>query len=179
AVARLYERHAEGLPDGPERARAAATALAVARLLQPPDAGSYDVIFAPDHEFVDHRRLSLGASRGYRRPRPGFQAPAEIPDDLPPRYRDVLGFRSDALLVHQVTSGIVRAGGGRFESTFFTLRAFGADGRVARTERFDDDCADQALARFDELTAAPASSHAASRRKPPLRPNAATRNAAA
>src|SRR5262249_45684697 len=68
---------------------------------------------------------------------------------------------------------------GRFESAFFTLLAFGADGRVARSERFDDDCADQALARFDELTAAPASSHAASRRSPAIRPNAATANAAA
>src|SRR5262249_56680819 len=68
---------------------------------------------------------------------------------------------------------------GRFESAFFTLLAFGADGRVARSERFDDDCADQGLARFDELTAAPASSHAASPRRPAVRPNAATANAAA
>src|SRR5262249_26056336 len=91
---------------------------------------------------------------------------------------DVLGLRSAALLVQQETSGTVRAGGGRFESTFFTLLAFGADGRVTRSEWFDDDCADQALARFDELRAGPAVPavpfRAAEKPGRRVRPNAAT-----
>src|SRR5262249_57885460 len=37
AVARLYERYAELLPDGPARTRAAATARSVAALFGPPD----------------------------------------------------------------------------------------------------------------------------------------------
>ena len=37
AVARLYERYAELLPDGPARVRAAATARSVATMLGPPD----------------------------------------------------------------------------------------------------------------------------------------------
>jgi class 3 adenylate cyclase len=182
AVARLYARHAELLPDGPERARTAATALAVARVLQPPDAGSYDVIFAPDHEFIDHRRLGLGAARGANRLRRGYESVAEVADHLGIRYCDVLGFRSGALLVHQVTSGTVRASGGRFENEFFTLLAFGPDGRVTRSEWFDDDCADQALACFDELTGGPSATAAplqvAEKRARRIRPNAATANIA-
>ncbi len=182
AIVRLYEWYADSLPDGLERARAAATALAVARLTQPPDAHSYEVIFAPDHEFVDHRRLGLGASRRAARLRRGFESLVEIADDLTVRYRNVLGLRSDALLAHQVTSGTVRASGGRFENAFFIVLGFGADGRVTRSEWFDDDCADQALARFEELAAGPsatvarfpATEHIARR----VRPNAATANAA-
>src|SRR5262249_1686305 len=131
------------------------------------------------YEFVDHRRLGFGASRGADRLRRGFESLAEVADDLTIRYRDVLGFRSDALLVHQVTSGTVRADGGRFESAFFTLLAFGADGRGAGRGGSGGDRAGRAPARCGELPAAPPSPHAASRRRPAVRPNAATVNAAA
>src|SRR5262249_31531662 len=95
------------------------------------------------------------------------------------RTDDVLALRPDAFLLHRSKSGTGRMSGGAFEQTSFVLRTFDADGRIARTEFFDDDCADQALARFDVLTTAPASSPAASPRRRAVRPNAATANAAA
>src|SRR5207244_8788095 len=62
---------------------------------------------------------------------------------------------------------------------------FGADGRGTRLEEFDPDRDDEALARFDELTAAPgatrialAPSQAAKRLKRRVRANAATAHAA-
>ena len=64
AVARLYERYAELLPDGPERTRAAATARSVAAMLGPFDLDRYATAFAPDVEFVDHRTVGFGSARG-------------------------------------------------------------------------------------------------------------------
>src|SRR5439155_1309903 len=60
AVALLYERYAELLPDGAARARAAATARSVVALLGPPDHWP----FAPDAEATDHRTVGFGSVRG-------------------------------------------------------------------------------------------------------------------
>src|SRR5262249_49795136 len=60
AVARLYERYAELLPEGPARNRAAATARLVAVLREAPERWP----FAPDVEFVDHRLVGLGSVHG-------------------------------------------------------------------------------------------------------------------
>src|SRR5262249_36256346 len=154
-------------------------ARSVATLLGPMDVHSLDAIWAADTEVVDHRRLGFGTSRGVRHVGRGYRAQFEIADDITHRTDDVLALRPDAFLLHRSKSGTGRMSGGSFEQTSFLLRAFDADGRVARTEFFDDDCAEQALARFDELTTVPASSHAASRRRPAVRPNAATANSAA
>src|SRR5205823_2764540 len=62
----------------------------------------------------------------------------------------------DALLVRRTHAGTDRAGGGAYERVFLALYVFGADGLVTRIEFFDTDREDQALARFDELTAEPA-----------------------
>src|SRR5207249_3026973 len=64
AVARLYERYADRLPDGPARTRAAATARSVATILKPLQIDSVSAILAPDVEFADHQTLGLGSSRG-------------------------------------------------------------------------------------------------------------------
>src|SRR5439155_22821327 len=61
-----------------------------------------------------------------------------------------------ALLARQTNVGTARTGGGVFERAFLFLRVFGADGLVTRLEQFDVDREDEALARFDELTAEPA-----------------------
>src|SRR5262249_23671344 len=64
AVARLYERYAELLPDGPARTRAAATARSVAALLGPVSLDAFATALGPDVEVVDHRTLGLPSSRG-------------------------------------------------------------------------------------------------------------------
>src|SRR5207247_431591 len=51
--------------------------------------------------------------------------------------------------------GTDRVSGGAFERAYLLLLAFGADGRLTRTESFDADRDAEALARFDELTAEP------------------------
>src|SRR5262249_54985332 len=56
AIVRLYERYAELLPEGPARARAAATARSVALTLRR-DFDSYADTFAPAIAVVDHRTL--------------------------------------------------------------------------------------------------------------------------
>ena len=56
AMARLYERYADLLLDGPARVRAAATARSVATMLGPFDPRMGDA-FASSVEFVDHRAL--------------------------------------------------------------------------------------------------------------------------
>ena len=67
AVARLYERYAELLPDGPERERAAATARSVAAMIGPPDLDRWATAIAPDVEFVDRRTLGV---RRHAEPKP-------------------------------------------------------------------------------------------------------------
>src|SRR5439155_20249087 len=61
-----------------------------------------------------------------------------------------------ALLARQTNVGTARTGGGVFERAFLFLRVFGADGLVTRLEQLDVDREDEALARFDVLTAEPA-----------------------
>jgi hypothetical protein len=78
AVVRLYERHAELLPAGPARTRAAATARSVAQwLLGPYNADSYARVLAPDVESVDHRIMGTWSAQG-RRPWCGTSAPCSI-----------------------------------------------------------------------------------------------------
>ena len=93
------------------------------------------------------------------------------------RVDDVLGLRSDALLVRWTNLGTERAGGGAYERQFLRLCVFGADGLLTRIELFDADRDAEALARFDELTPLAARTRAprSARR---VRPNAATAHAA-
>src|SRR5262249_58259028 len=58
AIARLYERYAELLPDGPERDRAAITARSVAAMMGPFDPDRVASTYAPAVEAVDHRILA-------------------------------------------------------------------------------------------------------------------------
>src|SRR5262245_54270436 len=57
AVARLYERYAELLPDGPERDRAAATARSVSAMVGSFDPERFAIAFAPAIEVIDRRTL--------------------------------------------------------------------------------------------------------------------------
>ncbi len=156
AVARLYERYAELLPDGPERERASATARSVSAM---PLAGPIDIdrwasVFAPDIEAVDPRTVGFGSLRGAETFLHTARAFRELVEDPEGHVEDVLDLRSEALLVRWTNSGTPRGGGGSFERTLLMLWAFGADGLLTRWEQYDVHHVSAALARFDELAAA-------------------------
>src|SRR5262249_39276781 len=77
----------------------------------------------------------------------------------------------DRSLLRLTNSGTERVGGGAYERHFLILWDFGADGIVTRYELFDSDREEEALARFDELSAERATTSGARRR---VRANAAT-----
>ncbi|HJQ83831.1 MAG TPA: AAA family ATPase, partial [Candidatus Binatia bacterium] len=178
ATARLYERYAGLLPDGPARTRAAATARSVATVLAlPRDADRYAKAIAADIAFVDHQPVGIGSARSAARFLRGLRALHDLADDVTLRIDDVLALRPDGLVTRQTTSGTLRAGGGTFERHFLSLWVFGPEGLVERLEWFPGDRDGHALARFDEVTAAPPPATVASpyvRRR--FRPNAATAN---
>jgi class 3 adenylate cyclase/ketosteroid isomerase-like protein len=176
AIARLYERHAELLPQGPEQIRAVATARSIAVVLGPIDCDPWATAIAPTVEFVDHRSIGLFESyRGADAFLRMLRSLLDIAGDVATRVDDILCLRSDALLVRVTNSGTVRAGGGAYERPMIQLWVSGPDGLLARLEWFDPDRDAEALARFDELTAEPPTARPLRR---PVRPNAATANAA-
>src|SRR5262245_58860241 len=152
AVARLYVRYAEILPDGPARERAAATARSICAVLmrwrQHDYVDAYIAALDPAIEFVDHQLVGLGSARGAHRFVRGLRAMRELTDDTDVRVHDVLGLRPDALLVRQTTFGTDRAGGGAYERHFLSLWTFGPSGLLTRLEWFSPDREDEALARF-------------------------------
>src|SRR5207249_4161415 len=176
AVARLYERYAELLPDGPARARA----VAGARAMWGPgfDLDRIAAAIAPAIEVVDHRSLGTWSARGAEAFLEHFRALLEVTDDAATRSEEVLGLHSDAFVVRATHTGTAHAGGGAYERPFVVLNAFGPDG-LTRVELFDAEREDEALARFDELTAEPAATpFPAERHERRVRSNAATAHAA-
>jgi class 3 adenylate cyclase len=149
AVGRLYERHAEQLPAGAARERAAAIATAVAAILVLPGAPPIETLLAPDVDAVDHRLIGFGVGRGAEGLQRIHQVLSSLTVDLAVRIDAVLVLREDALLLQTVSSGTDRASGGRFERPLIQLRGFDAAGRVDRAEFFDTDRQAEALARFD------------------------------
>jgi len=174
AVAQLYARNAERLPDGAKRDRACATARVVAVLMGPPALEPYHTAFAPDVEWADHRTLGYGSLRGRDSLLRAFRSLFDTADNLAVRVDDVLALEPSALLVRWTISGTDRMGGGAFERHFLLGWVFGRDGLVTRSEQFDAGRVDDALARLAELAAE--SPHAGLTRR--VRPNAATANAA-
>ncbi len=172
AVARLYERHAELLPEGPARDRAAATARSVAGFILRFESDRFADALSPHVEFTDHRRLvGLGSARGKDRIVRGFQIARDLVVDEQLRVDDVLALVPNGIVVRTTNSGIDRTTGGSFERTFVRLGIFGRDGLVSHSEWFDADREADALARFDALTTEPP------RPARRVRPNAATANA--
>ena len=151
ATARLYQRHASRLPDGPARERAIATARTVEALCGAFDA-DLSTVFAPDVECVDHRTTGFGSGGGVDWMRRCIATGYEVADDLADRFDDVVAAQPDALLVRWTTSGKERIGGGPFEWRHFRLFLFDSDGLVRRVEVFDVDRHIAALARYDALT---------------------------
>src|SRR5262249_52032650 len=95
AVARLYERYAELLPDGSARARAAATARSVAALPgRPFDLDRYATALAPDVESVDHRTLGTWSARGAEALLQHYRSLLEVAPDVAMGEDDILGLRA-------------------------------------------------------------------------------------
>src|SRR5262249_3711366 len=90
------------------------------------------------------------------------------------RVEDVLGLRSDALLVRLTNFGTERTGGGAYERPLLALYVFGPDGLVTRVEFFHPDHDREALARFDELGLTGADGPPSAQQAPSIE-NAATR----
>ena len=105
AVARLYQRHAELLPDGPARTRATATARSVAARMAPFDLERLATTFAADIEVVDHRTVGFGTLRGAERLRHALRAFLDLIDAFAWRAVDVLALEADAFLLRYVGSG--------------------------------------------------------------------------
>jgi hypothetical protein len=120
AVTRLYERYAELLPDGPARDRAATTARSVAGMTGPFELDRYAAVFAPTIELVDHRVLGTWFARGRDAVLDHFRAALDLADDARTHDDEVLGLRSDGLLVRRTHCGTDRAGGGAYEREFLT-----------------------------------------------------------
>ncbi|HTO55121.1 MAG TPA: nuclear transport factor 2 family protein, partial [Myxococcota bacterium] len=174
AVARLYERHADSLPEGPARLRARATARVIGVLMAPPALEPYRTVFAPDVAWADHRTLGFGSLRGSKALLGAFQSLFDSSAELAVRVEDVLALESNALLVRWTVSGTDRAGGGAFERQFLLAWAFGEDGLVIHSEQFDADDVDIALARIEQLAVESPEARVTRR----VRLNAATANAA-
>jgi hypothetical protein len=171
AVARLYERHAEIQPEGPERARAAAAARSVAAVfsLTPASIDRYAAVLAPESEFADHRALvRLPHARGASELRQRLESWFETVEDSVTSIEDVLDLRPHGIVFQISERGRDRAGGGSYEIHLVSSCFFDAEGRLARVELFDPDRAGETLARFDALAADPAPA-------PPRIENAATR----
>jgi hypothetical protein len=170
AVVHLYERHADRMPEGPARERAAAIAGGVAATTGPIDLDRVIGATADDIEYVDRRMFGMGPARGAGAFLRGARIRLELASGLEIQVNDVCDLRPDALLVRATSVG-TRAGGA-YQFPVFALYAFDEDGRIGWWELFDGDAQAAALARFDELAAALA------RQRIPVRPNSATASAA-
>lgn len=152
AIAVLYERHAELLPDGPERARAAATAASFAGVLGAnADPERLAPVLAPEIEGVDHRHLANWSLRGAEAYLAHLRSLHEVAADVSFGREEILALAPNAMLSRVLHRGTDRAGGGPYERAFLSLFAAGPDGRIAHAEWFDDDREAEALARFEEL----------------------------
>ncbi len=174
AIARLYERYAELLPEGPPRQRAETTAHAVAFMLTQSREYPLQDVMAPDlkaidHRIVGHELVGQFSSRWE-------ESWNELARDLAFCITDVLALSSESLLRQTTTTGVWNVGEGAFETRYYALSIFASDGRQAQVEFFDIGQEARALARFDELAVDAADGHAARRpSRRAVRANAATR----
>src|SRR5206468_9219774 len=139
AVARLYERYADLLPDGPARTRAAVTARSAAIGLGPVDLDCWRAALAPAIELIDRRTMGFGCVRGAQAVLQFMGSFLELVAGVKSRFDDILALRPDAFLLRMTNSGTDRASGGAFERQFIFMSVFGSDGLVVRIEGVDAD----------------------------------------
>jgi tetratricopeptide (TPR) repeat protein len=182
AIARLYERHAELIPDACERVQSLANARFVVRFAEGPTVALDPVDpspLAPNIEVVDHRTVGTWSVRGQEALVQNFRAWRDVADDIAIRPQDILALRAGALLVRWLHAGTDRASGGVYERPFLLLSIVEADGLMTRWEFFEPDDEAEALARFDELahpSVSPLGKGRIEEQSPPMRfANSATR----
>ena len=151
AIARLYERYAELLPDGPARSAAAVTAHAFAVMQLPVDLARMATVLAASVECVDHRHSGTWSLQGVEQALEHFRLQEELTTGFSTRDEDVLALESHAVLLRRTYCGTLRATAGAFENRLIMLMRFGADGLYASAEIWEPERAAEALARFDEL----------------------------
>lgn len=160
AMARLVELHAEDELD-PERRDGRSRIAGYFRDTTP-------FAWSDDAVLVDHRLAGLGTLRGHDQIRAAGRALREVAGDVRKRINDVLGSTEQVLFFDVTTEGFTDSGE-PFELTMLAMGEFDADGQQRRAEWFESTHLEQALARFDELTA---SSPSARHRR--FRPNRAS-----
>src|SRR5262249_49704542 len=99
AAARLYERYAELLSDGPERTRATATARTVGGRLAPPDPDRFATPLARGIEFIAHRPLGFPPRHGAEQQLEGYRNYFDVATDIAIGVDDILSLAPDRLLV--------------------------------------------------------------------------------
>ena len=156
AVARLYARYAELLPDGPARHRAATAARSLAAFAQQADPDRIATALAPSFDCIDHRSLHPWDARNAEEFVTHFRLHNDLAASFVGRFHDVLALTADAVLLRTSYVGTARDGGGAFENAFLVVTIFGADGRGTHVELWEPDREAEALARFDELAGRPA-----------------------
>jgi class 3 adenylate cyclase len=170
AIARLYERHAELLPDGLQRARAQAIARTARVMLGQPDLAATATVLAPDVEFADLRTVGFGTLRGAEAVLQKIAAMMDLSRDDSAHIDDLLVLESDALVVRWTNRGTQVESGGAFERKLCQLFAFDSAGLLSRWQQFEAEHDGAALARFDALATSAGPKHRSRRR---VRPNLA------
>ncbi len=177
AIVRLYELHAERVPEGPARVRAETVAHSIRSLLGEAAHdwnGDRPSAIAPDVVFHDHRRTGTGKLVGAAALHEAFAAIFALATDLVWRVDDIICAGEYVLAMTFINVGTDKRSGGAFERLTCVIWAFGEDGLVHRWETFEPEQTAAVLARIDELLPAkPAPQLPTGRR---VRPNAATRN---
>src|SRR5262249_1030401 len=122
AIVRLYERHAEHLPEVSERAGAAATARTLATLLAARlDVAALTPQLEPDLVYVDHRQLGFGTLTGAAAVIEMLLSLFEAVDDSVLLVEEVLAAVPNGVLLHWIPTGTDRSSGGRFERARLSL----------------------------------------------------------
>ncbi len=158
AIVRLYEAHAERLPEGPVRALAAGIARNTSIYCGPIDPDQVALSLDPASRNIDHRVFGTWTTASAAETLRNFRHQLELAPDFAARIDDILALGPDALLVEATFSGTARDSGGAFENRVLELWSFHADGRLLVGETFEAEQREAALARFDALAggAAPA-----------------------
>jgi class 3 adenylate cyclase/tetratricopeptide (TPR) repeat protein len=152
AIGRLYELYADELPVGVARQRAAAVASSLRDNTLRDDAENWAATLAPDVELVDRRRLGLGSFHGRDVHELGIRLFADLATSISFTVEDVLALDATMQLSRFSISGVDRATGGNFDTTYLNLMQYREGGEIARIEMFDLNDVEAAFARFDELT---------------------------
>ena len=157
ALQRMYHLHAESLPSGPEQNRA----QGIAALLEVVRAGLWDEQrlqqmdegLADDLAWVDHRTVGSGRLSGAAEVMVAVRTLIlELSEEYQCQIPELLRLSTQGYLFLQHNTGKDRSSGGAYERRIWELMLFNDNGKLSRWERFDEDKAAEALARFEELT---------------------------